>query len=219
MQVHELPLPVFKGLSLQGCRYRSDSSFAIPLPPELDRAVAKRRADFAAGRWCAQQLYKRLLIQAPLPVYRGQASPLWPEGWQGSISHTWHRGQGFALAAMSSQHPYLGVDIELQMPHEKAQSLRRSILHRDEEGLDNTLLTLAFSFKESLYKGLWPHLQRFIAFDEVAITGIEGQYIYFEPRGPLQQDFPTGAPRRGHRVELPDQPELVLTLYGPESLS
>ena len=67
----------------------------VLLPAEAAQvatAVAKRRREFAAGRYLARKLLSRLDLPQDTPLLNGEdRAPVWPEGVAGTISHTRHR--------------------------------------------------------------------------------------------------------------------------------
>ncbi|MFC0268663.1 4'-phosphopantetheinyl transferase family protein [Kushneria aurantia] len=157
----------------------------VSLPAALARAVAKRRAEYLAGRLCARAALAAL-DAAPgalesLPDRRVD----WPPGYCGAITHS--RSLAGALVAPGSEYCALGLDAEQWLGAERARYLAPSILHREElEALTGLspdafarAVTLVFSLKESLYKALYPltgvrfyfHDARVIDLDPLALPG------------------------------------------------
>lgn len=166
----------------------------------VEGAVAKRRVEFAAGRALFHRLYDELLAEvapgegpgggagaagdalgpparqalapsAPLLV-AADRGPLWPAGVVGSISHT--KGLCVVAVARTSDHPRLGLDVEVTEP--LADKLWPSILTVSERarlkglGARGPLLSkLHFSGKEAVYKWLARDEQRVVAFEEVEL--------------------------------------------------
>jgi len=134
--------------------------FSITLPPDLHGAVAKRRSEFLAGRFCAAAA----LRQAGLAenVGRNGRAPVWPAGVCGAITHS----KTCAIAAISPHYQSVGLDCEMLVPQDRAMQLCATILSEDEArfcppGLGfGTFFTLVFSAKEALYKALSPRLTR-----------------------------------------------------------
>ncbi|PKL76632.1 MAG: 4'-phosphopantetheinyl transferase [Candidatus Melainabacteria bacterium HGW-Melainabacteria-1] len=215
------PQALFAQAKALGRRFDPEApeGFDLPLtlPQALNRAVAKRQAEFLAGRWCVGKLYASAGLSLPLPEYREHAAPGWPPGWTGAITHC--RNYAAAVIGPKSHVKALGLDAEALMAEATAHKVRGSILHPDEAHLLDRrdwidTLTLIFSFKESLYKALSPVLGRFIGFDEVAIDKICPERLSFAPRGPLAQDFPVSAPRQGRWQR---RGVLILSAYEWES--
>jgi len=149
-----------------------------PLYPEeeaaITRAVASRRAEFAAGRQAARDAL-RALGQAPAPIPMGaDRAPIWPAGLTGTITHA----NGLALAAMGKTHTLraLGLDLEQDAPLEA--DLWPSIL-RDEERTwlaqypEKTRAHWAmriFSAKEATYKAQYAITGTFLDFHDISVA-------------------------------------------------
>jgi enterobactin synthetase component D len=144
---------------------------AIACPPTIARSVRKRQAAFFFGRLAARHALAALGA-VDLAVGIGQArEPLWPTGVVGSISHS----GPFAAAAVApdTQCRGIGIDIEAVIGDETRAALlaaavdadELTILQRQPAGVDlNTWLTLVFSAKESLFKGMYPRVGRWFDF-------------------------------------------------------
>jgi 4'-phosphopantetheinyl transferase EntD len=139
----------------------------------VERAVARRRHQFAAARRCARALLGRLGEPARPLLRTPGGAPAWPEGVLGSISHTDELVA--VVVARRGAIAGLGVDVEPDAPLEAA--LWRGIctpaeierLPSGDESARGRAVHLAFSAKESLYKCVHPHARRFIRFDEVEV--------------------------------------------------
>jgi enterobactin synthetase component D len=124
--------------------------------------VAKRQSEHLAGRLCAREALRRLTGQASVPAVGSDRAPQWPHGVAGSITH----GDGWAAALVAPQQQWRGVglDVEQLLPVERALRLQGEILTPAEleglRGLDDAAraerISLTFSFKESLFKALYP---------------------------------------------------------------
>lgn len=184
------------------------------LPDPLQKAVAKRQTEFLAGRYCVKQLYQQSRLDLDLPVYRDHKSPLWPDGYIGSISHT----RGIAAAVLGSKQDYLGLGLDLEpVIHPKTAERVQSMILRPEERqlLETSVdylrdLTIVFSFKESLYKSLNPTLNRFIGFHEVQVISLHNGIVDWLPLGELKQDL---VGLEGFRGRFLLQDQLVLTSF------
>jgi enterobactin synthetase component D len=131
----------------------------IAQTPNLQRSVAKRQAEYLAGRVCARAALQRLDGRDYVPASHEDRSPIWPAGIHGSITH----GQGWAAAvvAVDGACRGLGLDQESLLDEERAERLAGEILTAAElERLDRSqqalAVTLTFSLKESLFKTLYP---------------------------------------------------------------
>ncbi|MGN8277014.1 4'-phosphopantetheinyl transferase [Pseudomonas sp. SMV71] len=144
---------------------------AIEPPPSIQRSVAKRQAEFLAGRICARAALQRLDGQTCVPAIGEDRAPVWPERVSGSITHS--TGRAAAIVADKNHWRGLGMDLENLLAPERAERLSGEILTPPELqrmaacGQDDRalLVTLTFSVKESLFKALYP---------------IVGQRFYFE---------------------------------------
>lgn len=136
--------------------------YRIPLPPSLHHASAKRRAEFLAGRWCAQRALWMLNGKECVPGMRQDRAPQWPPGCVGSITHsdTW----AAALVAYQTDYLALGLDVEHCLSNSEGKKLAPGILTAAERAHLSRLapeqlglmVTLIFSVKESLFKALYP---------------------------------------------------------------
>lgn len=147
----------------------------IAPPPSVERAVAKRQAEYLAGRVCAREGLMRATGQPMVPVLGDDRAPVWPTGCVGSITHT----QGWAAAVIGQQQDYagLGLDAETIMPDERALPLCRQILTSSEQERFSAelasqagfFITLAFCLKETLFKALYPLVQRRFYFEHAEL--------------------------------------------------
>ncbi len=143
---------------------------SVSLPNDLQNAVAKRRAEFLAGRVCAAAALRQM--GQPEAVPRQGRAPVWPLGVAGSITHSKDR----AVAAVSGHYRFVGLDCEAYVSDERAMQLSASIFTEAESRLRPDALnygrffTLVFSAKESLYKAFSPRLTRIPDFHEVTLT-------------------------------------------------
>ena len=129
------------------------------------RAVAGRRAEFAAGRAAARSAVAALgAPEAAIPMAEDRA-PVWPQGITGSLSHT---GTAcVAVAARMDMFAGLGVDLEddLPMPEDSRDAAGSP---EEARGLDSDPLRAArrlFSLKEAAYKAQYSLSRTLIDFD------------------------------------------------------
>ncbi|MFV8783527.1 4'-phosphopantetheinyl transferase family protein [Microbulbifer sp. SA54] len=178
-QHYDLPLEGFSGtarLLAFSQEHYDDGLFAhfgITFPSQLARAVRKRRAEFLAGRRCAQQL---LLSRGVSTAVSGHIAsgedrcPVWPQGIHGAISHS----DDLAICALSA-YP-VGVDYEPLIAPASADNVRALIMTPGETRrgppaplTDNQWLTLVFSAKESLFKALYPLVRQYFDFQDAEV--------------------------------------------------
>lgn len=157
-------------------RHYNDGLFTwlrSPMPAMLTKAVVKRRAEYFAGRYAAHMLLQQ--AGCNMPVLTGiSGEPLWPAGWCGALSHV--TGSAIALLAPTDSALMPGVDIEHNCPdimRKTAETFscqeERALLINSDLPYEQALL-VTFSAKESLFKALFPQVQRFFGFDTARVT-------------------------------------------------
>ena len=144
-----------------------------------ERAVAKRRAEFLAGRWAARTALASLGLEG-IPGRNEDGSPRWPAHVVGSISHGAERA--LCAVARESEVRSLGIDVERLMGPETKVELIRRICSVEELSVlgglgapEHHLVSLAFSAKESLYKCLYPLVGRFMDFSSARVVAVQGR--------------------------------------------
>lgn len=160
-----------------------------------DRAVPRRRADFAAGRTAARQALTDLGV-GPSPVGKGAAGePLWPPGVVGSITH----GAGWALALVGRATRSGGLGIDLEAAGRYFPELVAEVAFGDErdrldivtgDPLARGTLEL-FAVKEAIYKAFYPRVREFFGFEAVRV-GAEGGDYRATFRKALDAEYPPG---------------------------
>jgi enterobactin synthetase component D len=136
--------------------------------------VPKRRAEYVAGRYCAATA-----LRAIVPFFnhqiatRGDGSPSWPVGLVGSITHA----HGFASAAVArAEHVRgIGIDSESLLGLSSVSAVRQLAARPEEQPPGGRLgaqeyYTLLFSAKESVFKCLYPIVQRMFDFQDARVT-------------------------------------------------
>ncbi|NQX87801.1 MAG: 4'-phosphopantetheinyl transferase superfamily protein [Halioglobus sp.] len=169
--------------------------FGIDVPHNFSGMVNKRRSEYLAGRLCAREALLAAGAGQPIQIASaGDRSPIWPHGWTGSITHC--AGRALAAVARADRGRRLGVDVEDLMCENSASRLAETILHDGDQLYPGypfaTALTIAFSAKEALYKGLYPDVQRFFGFEAASIVEYKEDVLYLE----LNEDL-CGRWRRG----------------------
>lgn len=177
---HHWPLPrpvpgaVLVSCSFDPSRLASDDfqRAGIEQTPSLHRSVAKRQAEYLAGRVCARAAIQRLDGRTHVPATHEDRSPIWPLGVHGSITH----GKGWAAAVVAADGGGrgLGLDQETLLSDERAERLMSEILtpaevlRLDREHLA-LAVTLTFSLKESLFKALYPLTRQRFYFEHAEV--------------------------------------------------
>lgn len=177
--------------------FEPDATFeGVELPGDLERAVATRKRQFLAGRYCAREALARLGEPAP-GVGRGRAGePQWPSPVTGSIAHTGH--VAMAAVARRSDARSLGIDVEALVPGTEAHRFARIVMHPSEAGLGGAALddavraVLVFSAKESIFKCLYPLTRVRFYYQDATLHRIDAASGTF--RATLLKDLGSGCP-------------------------
>jgi enterobactin synthetase component D len=151
----------------------------LELPAHLSNAVPRRQLEYLAGRECARQALRDLGYAAAAAVGAdADRVPLWPAGVTGSISHT----DDVAWAAVVNRGDVLGlgVDVERLIAPDRARTLEHLIIGplegalADAAGFDRaTFLSIAFSFKESIFKCVFPLTRTFFGYREATVVAFD----------------------------------------------
>lgn len=144
----------------------------------IERAVDKRRREFAAGRLLAHGLLEA--VGAPRSPLLPDADrvPSWPAGVVGSITHC--PNLCAVAVAPALQWSAIGLDVETAAPMDEA--LLPMILRDAERARIATLPSalrplggiLVFSIKEAVYKAIYPQCRVFLDFQQVELA-FEGE--------------------------------------------
>lgn len=148
---------------------------AIEPPANIQRSVAKRQAEFLAGRVCARAALLALEGLDFTPIIGEDRAPVWPAHISGSITHS--SGRAAAIVARKQDWRGLGMDLENLLEPERAERLAGEILTpaemqrmaggpRDQLAL---LVSLTFSVKESLFKALYPIVRQRFYFEHAEV--------------------------------------------------
>lgn len=136
------------------------------------RAVPKRKAEFAAGRDCARAALRDLGVCVEALPRRPDGRTAWPNGVVGTITHS----QGLCAAVVAREEDALGLGVDLESIGRLSPGAAQRVLSPAEleDCRGHTLgqeaaWTVKFSAKESVYKCLFPFVQRYIDFDEAEI--------------------------------------------------
>ena len=149
---------------------------AVPAPASIQRSVAKRQAEFLAGRLCARAALQHLDQLDCIPAIGEDRAPVWPAHISGSITHS--TGHAAAIVGYKAQWRGLGMDLENVLTLERAERLAGEILTADElqrmGGVAREqialLVTLTFSVKESLFKALYPIVHKRFYFEHAEVV-------------------------------------------------
>jgi 4'-phosphopantetheinyl transferase EntD len=141
----------------------------------VERAVEKRRLEFATGRDCARRALRALGFP-PLAIPSGaRGEPRWPAGVVGSITHC--HGYRACAVARARDLATLGIDAEpneplpdgvlstiagpQELPHLRELTRAQPAVHWDR---------LLFSAKETVYKAWFPLTRHPLGFEDATLT-------------------------------------------------
>ena len=169
----------------------TESMWDSPLHPEeataIERAVERRRREFAAGRACARAALERLGIRDAVLAADADRIPRWPRDIVGCISHT----REWCGVAVARRGPILalGLDVETVVAlRPEIASLVCTPRERERFEADGSRpesLLFVFSAKECAYKCLFPLVRTFLDFHdvEVALEHETGEFVARVLRG------------------------------------
>lgn len=177
----------------------------ITLPETMGRAVAKRKAEYVAGRLCAMRAIEAQTGQAGVSIATGASgAPVWPKGLVGSITHT----HGFAAAALADGRCLrgLGIDSEEIMTQKVMENVKARICRADEaygtQGsmTEQVYTTMIFSAKESLFKCLHALVGKMFWFEDARIEIVDHDAGIFQAElmTDLTEEFCRSVKLTGH---------------------
>jgi 4'-phosphopantetheinyl transferase EntD len=147
----------------------------------LVHSVAKRRAEYRAGRLYARQALMQLGVGSCQILSYKERDPIWPPGIIGSISHS--DRAAIALVTASDSLGGLGVDIETDSA--LAADLRPAICREEELRVVPGLLEqqidvakLCFVAKEAFYKAVFPRYRQFLDFQDAYTSFTPGSNTF-----------------------------------------
>jgi len=153
-----------------------------PIHPEeaqqVATAVAKRRAEFAAGRACARRALTRLGIGDFVLRNGPDRAPRWPDGVVGSISHAGAVPGGFCGAVVARSRDFLTLGLDAEVATAVGPELWPRVMTAGElDWLQDqpvasrpTLAAVLFSAKECFYKARFPVAGQFLDFEDVEVA-------------------------------------------------
>lgn len=195
----------------------------IILPASLQGAAPKRLGEFLAGRLAAREALRPFGLAGCCVAIGAAREPLWPEGVEGSISHSRLAGEGVALCAVRPGQEGIGLDLEAWLDGDQGAQFWPGIMDGEEWGRleagahDAQLslaegLTLVFSAKESLFKGLYSRVGRYFDFLDARWLAMTAQTLTLELKCPLTPTLPAGWRATLHWQALPGGVLTVLLL-------
>ena len=169
--------------------------------------AAPGQSEHLAGRECAAMALARAGAPSHEVGTNADGSPNWPAGFTGSITHI----RGFASACVSTvgELAGVGIDTEEVLDHAASVEIRDAVAARDELGRlrshaaldEQSLVTLLFSAKESVYKCVAPIAKEFLEFHDVELLEVDFPGGAFEARIHKALRVPLALPRGRFRFE------------------
>ena len=137
-----------------------------------------RRSEYLRSRWLLRQLTKYHDILGKTPA----GAPIWPPGLVGSLTHK----SGFIGLVLAPTHEWLSIGIDAEDPAKMRLDFVPRLCNKAEatllQGLaggdvehHRLLLTVLFSFKESLFKALFPLGETMFYFHDAQVIKIDQQ--------------------------------------------
>ncbi|MEX1827412.1 4'-phosphopantetheinyl transferase [Luteibacter sp. CQ10] len=171
----------------------------IACPPSVERSVAKRRAEYLAGRRVAVAALREAGAAVHDVAIGENRAPAWPTGFTGSITHA--SGMAAAVAMPNRGVRGVGIDIEDVATQSALEAIVQSVVDDDEYRELGDIaqrigwpmaLTVAFSAKESFYKATAATVGRIFEFTALKIVGGDEDRLYARVAEPLASSLPTG---------------------------
>ncbi len=165
----DLPLRDLFSVPVACATYPLDASLVAQLTAaelaSVERAVDKRKIEFAAGRVAAKRALAALGVHEVELLRDAEGRPRWPSGVVGSITHT--GALCAAVVARSADARAIGLDAE---PDEALEpSLGETLLTERERRAMHAPLRWTFCAKEAFYKAQSPLTGVFLDFLDVEI--------------------------------------------------
>ncbi len=163
-------LPLMDGLCILASAIQDLTGDLYPEErAEIEKAIDRRRHEFATGRVLARRAMNELDLQ-PMPVLRGkQREPIWPAECTGSITHA----EQWAVACVARASTLRSVGIDLERADRVGGDLHGKLFNPGEQAAiaqgPANMAGLMFSAKEAIYKATFPLVGRFIGFREAEV--------------------------------------------------
>ncbi len=177
IDVEHSSVTVFESLLPATVCVQAEANLASALPLSASELEASTRfssirlADFQKGRSCARRALVELDCSEHSVAMGSLREPIWPAGITGSITHT----DGEAVAALAKTSALRSIGIDMEVSGQIDDDLARRICTEDERTSETAArmgqpyFDLIFSAKESVYKCIFPFVERFVDFDEVRL--------------------------------------------------
>jgi enterobactin synthetase component D len=183
----------------EGSLIGADCVFNITRPLDCEKWRNKRKETFLAGRLAVRHAQTYLNEPAKDIPKAEDGSPLWPNEYTGSISHTDNQAVAVLLPRSQGDIQYIGIDLEQLDNADKLDAA--DLIGCKEEfeilasaGIEKAQRALLlFSLKESVYKALYPAVGEYFDFLDVVLVSIEQTDVFvFQVRRTLSRRIKSG---------------------------
>jgi 4'-phosphopantetheinyl transferase EntD len=162
------------------------SQFNSLIPEVIANSATKRKAEYLAGRICANESLKHIGIKSELVGINEDRLPQCPSLVKGCISHNYN--SAIAAVSASALVSAIGVDIETILPSTRIERIRHRVIDEKEKIFlansttrnANEVFTLLFSIKESFFKATYPLVGYYFDFDAVSVELIDYELSVFK---------------------------------------
>ncbi|MBB1485769.1 4'-phosphopantetheinyl transferase family protein [Oceanospirillum sediminis] len=174
----------------------------ISLPERFENMVAKRRCEYLVSRLCARQALEEIGCTQNTDIRNNtDRSPVWPDGFTGSFTHTTTRAA--ACVTRSDHIRSAGLDIEPVVSSELYRNLYQEVLTPGDIALSarvtgeklttEAFFTLVFSAKETLFKAIYKDVGYIFGFEAATVTDIKQDTLTIKLNQTLSELWPEGS--------------------------
>ena len=142
----------------------------------VERAVPKRRQEYAAARHAAREALSALDMGSAAVLSAPTREPVWPDGIVGSLTHC----DGYAAAAVARRTDVAAVGIDAEPNRPLPADVRGLVMGEAERrGLEASTATappdvaldrVLFCVKEATYKAWFPLTRRWLGFEDARVV-------------------------------------------------
>lgn len=184
---------------IEGSLIGADCESDITRPLDYEKWRNKRKETFLAGRLAVRHAQACLNEPAKDIPKSENGSPVWPNEYAGSISHTDNQAVAVLLPRSERVIQYIGIDLERLDNADKLDAADMIGCEEEFERLASAGIEkaqralLLFSLKESVYKALYPAVGEYFDFLDVALVSIEQTDVFvFQVRRTLSRGIESG---------------------------
>ena len=177
-----LPFGLLYGVHLPSVELPINDEWTAPLHPEekiyAEDLKAHKMISWVGGRLAIRTAMEPLTQSKKAILTGPYGAPILPQGLTGSISHK----KTLAVAMVArSQHGTIGIDLEELVPERSGIAERvltateLAAVHALPPERQWTSILLRFAMKEAFYKAIFPHVTRYVGFEEAVVEpGLNG---------------------------------------------